>query len=261
VQQTLAGKTVVVTRPEAQAGTLCDAVEARGGRALRFPVLAVASPFDESELALAARRLDEYDLAFFVSPNAVEFALGYILARRQWPPGLAVATVGRGSERALRGAGFEAVIAPRQGFDSEAVLSLPEFSTVALSGRHVVVFRGDGGRELLGDEMKRRGARVDHVTAYRRYCPESDIGSLLEAARAGSIDALVLTSSEGVRNLAQLAGAQGMSLLGSIPVYVPHARIAGFAFDAGFRSVVETDAGDAGIVRGLETGLGPTMSG
>lgn len=243
-----------MTRPEAQAEALCAAIESRGARALRFPVLGIAPADDMSALEAVTARLDEFDLVFFVSPNAVDFALRHVLAQRDWPAGVIAATVGGGSERALRRHGFAHVLAPTEGFDSEAVLALPEFSGAAIRGKRVLVLRGDGGRELLGEELTRRGALVEHVSVYRRFCPHADASVLLDA---GPLDALVLTSSEGVRNLACMLGPHALGALRSVPVYAPHPRIVGSAFDAGFRSVVETDAGDAGIVRGLEAGLGP----
>ncbi|MDX5363334.1 MAG: uroporphyrinogen-III synthase [Pseudazoarcus pumilus] len=255
MQHTLAGRTIVVTRPAGQAETLCQAIESRGGQALRFPVLGIAPAADEAPLADVTARLEAFDMAFFVSPNAVEHALGYILQRRDWPPGLQVSTVGGGSERALHRMGFAHVVVPVSGFDSEAVLALPEFSAEAMRGRRLVVFRGDGGRDLLGEVLRQRGAEVEYVTVYRRYCPDTDAHALMAAAQSGGLDAIVLTSSEGVRNLASMLGPDGLQALCEVTVFAPHPRIAGFALEAGFRRVVETDAGDGGILAGLEHGL------
>ena len=257
MQHTLAGRTIVVTRPAGQAETLCEAIEARGGQAVRFPVLGIAPAADVAPLADVTARLEDFDLAFFVSPNAVDFALGYILERREWPPHLDVSTVGGGSERALHRMGFAHVIVPISGFDTESVLALPEFSALAMQGRKVVVFRGDGGRDLLGEVLAQRGAEVEYVTVYRRYCPETDSRDLIAAAQSDALDAIVLTSSEGVRNLETMLGPDGLRALCEVAVFVPHPRIAGFALEAGFRRVVETDAGDAGIVAGLEHRLAP----
>lgn len=257
MQHTLAGRTIVVTRPAGQAETLCEAIEARGGQAVRFPVLGIAPAADAAPLADVTARLDDFDLAFFVSPNAVDFALAYILERREWPPHLAVSTVGGGSERALRRMGFAHVIVPIAGFDTESVLALPEFSAPAVQGRKVVVFRGDGGRDLLGEVLSQRGATVEYVTVYRRYCPETDSRALIAAAQSQALDAIVLTSSEGVRNLKTMLGPDGLRAMCEVAVFAPHPRIAGFALEAGFRRVVETDAGDAGILAGLEHRLAP----
>lgn len=240
-----------MTRPAGQAEGLCAAIAAAGGEPVRFPVLAIGPAEDARELDACLARLDAYDLAFFVSPNAVRHALEAILPRRSWPAGLRVATVGRGSERALAAFGFAAVIAPCEGFDSEAVLALAEFQPSAVNGRRVVIFRGDGGRDLLGETLRARGAAVDYVTCYRRYRPTSGPEALLRLADAGQLDAITLTSSEGVDNLVAMLGEAAFDRLRGVPVFASHPRIAGRARDAGFLRVIETPAGDEGLVAAL----------
>lgn len=248
----LAGRHVVVTRPLEQAGAMCQALRANGAEPVLFPVLAIAPAEDTSGLEAVCRDLQDFDLAFFVSPNAVRHALGAILARCAWPASVAVATVGGGSAKALAERGFDHVIAPSAGFDTEAVIALPEFSPQAVRGKRIVIFRGDGGRELLGNYLRANGAEVVNVTAYRRYRPEADPRVLIELASKGRLDAITLTSSEGVRNLVEMLGAGGLSALIDIPVFVPHSRIGGFAREAGFRQVIETAAGDRGLLQSLE---------
>jgi uroporphyrinogen-III synthase len=249
---TLCGRHIVVTRPEAQAGHLCEAIAARGGVPVLFPLLAIAPASDPAELESIVGRLEGFDLAFFVSPNAVQHAMRFILARRRWPGSVQVATVGKGSERTLAEFGFDAVIAPESGFDSEAVIALPQFAPDQISGRRVVIFRGDGGRDLLATTLRARGAEVEYVTCYRRYCPELDAGPMIELARAGQLDAITLTSSEGVPNLVQLLGNNGLAAVREVPVLVPHSRIAAAAREAGFVRVIETGAGDAGLLQSLD---------
>lgn len=256
VDRPLAGRTIAVTRPAAQTASLARAIEAAGGQALVFPVIEIAPVENEAELTAACADLDRFHLAFFVSPNAVEQALAYILPRRPWPARLAVATVGKGSEAALARVGFASVIAPAAGFDSEAVLALPEFQAAAVAGRDVVIFRGDGGRDLLGDTLAAMGARVRYVTCYRRRIPDADPAPLLAAARAGTLDGLVLTSSEGVANLLAMLAGPGLGDLAAVPAFVPHPRIAEAARRAGFGRVVLTGPGDAGVLAALEAELG-----
>jgi len=252
----LHGRRIVVTRPQAQADKLCEAIMVRGGEPVRFPVLAISPAVDDSDLLDAVARLDAFDVAFFVSPNAVQYALDFIMTRRSWPPHVAVATVGKGSERVLAKFGFERVIAPQSGFDSESVLALPEFGADVIAGRHVAIFRGDGGRNLLGETLLARGAYVHYVTSYRRHCPELDPLPLLERAQHGEIDAITLTSSEGVHNLVGMVGRRGLETLRDIPVFAPHPRIAAFAREAGFTDVIETAPGDTGLMEGIEARFG-----
>lgn len=247
----LQGCAIVVTRPEAQAEGLGARIRAAGGVPVPFPLLTIApleatAGLDEIVAALAGQHM-----AFFVSPNAVRYGLALVRARRPWPAGVAVATVGEGSERALREAGFETVIAPRQGFDSEAVLALEAFSATAVAGRGIVIFRGDGGRDLLGQTLSSRGARVTYFTCYRRACPEVDVRPLLARAANGQLHALTLTSSEGVRNLAALAGPDGMACLREVPAFACHERIAAAARSIGLLEVIETAPGDEGLFRAL----------
>jgi uroporphyrinogen-III synthase len=252
----LAGRCIVVTRPREQAVTLCDAIRGAGGEPMLFPVLAVGPAPDPQPLLEVAGRLEDFDIAFFVSPNAVRYALDSLLPRRRWTARLRVATVGKGSERALARYGFEDVIAPRSGFDSESVLALPEFARAAVAGKRVLIFRGDGGRDLLADTLRERGAVVELVSCYRRFRPDVDPATLLERAQAGRLDALLLTSSEGVNNLAAMVGLDGMGVLSVVPVFAPHPRIAARARAAGFVTVVDTAAGDEGLLQALVSHFG-----
>ncbi|WP_374487073.1 uroporphyrinogen-III synthase [Zoogloea sp.] len=248
-QLPLAGRSILITRPAGQADSLCAALAALGGEPLRFPLLTISPVADPSPLQAAARRLGDFALVFFVSPNAVHLALDAMLpVLGRWPDDVSVATVGKGSEAALAARGFSGVIAPSDGFDSEAVLALPAFQPAAVAGRRVLILRGDGGRDLLGDTLKARGACVEYLTCYHRSGPADDFGPILTRARAGRLDALTLTSSESVGYLRALPE---IPALREIPVFVPHPRIATAAREAGFSTVIATGAGDQGLIEGL----------
>jgi uroporphyrinogen-III synthase len=247
----LAGRTVLVTRPRAQAAALCDAIHAAGGESMLLPLIDIEALDDVTAVADAATQLDEAALAVFVSANAVHHALEVILARRAWPDALAAATVGEQSAQALRAHGVRRIIVPHGRSDSEALLALPELSADALAGRKILIFRGDGGRELLGDTLRARGAEVLHVTCYRRLAPCDGAAMLCAAVKAGTLDALTITSSESVRNLQALAGADCLEPLRRLPLFVPHARIAEQASELGFSRVIQTAPMDAGLVTGL----------
>jgi uroporphyrinogen-III synthase len=128
---------------------------------------------------------------------------------------------------------------------------MPELAIERVAGRRIAIFRGDGGRELLADTLRARGAAVDCVTCYRRSGPAGDVAPLLAAWRAGKLDALTVSSSEGLRYLVNLLDAEGRSYLQKTPVFVPHARIADNARALGLSNIILTDAADAGIVAGL----------
>jgi uroporphyrinogen-III synthase len=243
--QTLSGRGIVITRPLDQGRTLAALVEREGGRAILFPVIDILDVADRSQLESVIDRLDRFYAAVFISPNAVNKAMDAISARRTLPEGLRIAAIGPGSARELNRRGVARVIVPKARFDSEALLDLPELEDV--SGKRIVIFRGDGGRPVLGDTLAERGAIVEYAECYRRGKSTADVAPLLDAWSRGEIHGVVATSSEGLRNLHEMLGDAGRGALAGTPLFVPHPRIAATARDLGLTRVVVTASGDEGI--------------
>lgn len=253
----LSGRHIVITRPAGQAAHLAEALANLGAKPVLYPVLAIADIADPAPLADIAARLDEFDWAAFVSPNAIEKALGYLLSHRKWPPRLRAAAIGKSSEMALAAFGVHDVTAPRERFDSEALVALPALQD--MRGKRVVIFRGDGGRELLGDTLAARGASIEYVTCYHRAKPALDPAPLIKLWSDGRLDAVTVTSSEGMRNLYEMVGKLGQSWLRKTPTFVPHERIAEQARALGLREVILTGAGDDGLIAGLTSHFAPAV--
>ncbi|HEX5338010.1 MAG TPA: uroporphyrinogen-III synthase [Gallionella sp.] len=242
----LAGLKIVVTRPRDQAAQLARRIEQAGGVPLLFPLLDIEAASVTPALREQISRLAQADLAIFISPNAVQHGMAAIRASGvALPATLRIATVGQGSAKALHEQGIESVIAPTERFDSEGLLALPELQEVA--GWHVMILRGDGGRELLGDTLKARGATVEYVGCYRRSKPQQDADALL----ADAPDAITVTSSEALGYLWQMLDELARARLRDTPLFVPHARIAELARTQGWRQVQLTGAGDDGLLSAL----------
>ena len=238
----LAGLTILITRPREQANGLAQSITRLGGRPLLFPLLEIAPASDTQALTTLAQNLQFYDLLVFISPNAVKYGMAALNAL---PPNMRIAAVGQSSAQALRDLGVEKVIAPSERFDSEALLDLPELQNV--SGWRVAILRGDGGREVLGDTLKARGAQVEYVTCYQRSKPDIDSEKLLD----GKADALTVTSSEALGYLWQMLNEADRTRLAAIPLFVPHVRIAALARQQGWREVFQTTSGDDGMLQDL----------
>lgn len=228
----LKGVGVLVTRPAHQAEPLARLIERAGGTAVRFPTIAIAPPAHPERLDAVLDRLSEFDLAVFVSPNAVTHTFARPGAR-SWPPHLATACVGKASARALEEHGVRAMV-PAERYDSEALLALPALQQMA--GQRVVIFRGDGGRELLADTLARRGATITYAECYRRVRPPGDAAALIERWRRGEIDIVTVTSSDGLRNLHDMLGEGGRDRLLDTPVVVLSAAQADACRRMGFAS-------------------------
>jgi uroporphyrinogen-III synthase len=249
VTKPLTGVGVLVTRPAHQAGALAEKIRAAGGNPVLFPVLEILDIADPHPLLELIGRLDEFDLAIFISPNAVNKALSLIQANREIPSGLKFSAVGQGTVAALQKFGIRSVIAPTKRFDSEALLEMAELKEVA--GKRVVIFRGDGGRQLLGQTLIERGAKLEYAECYRRAKPVADVAPLLEGLVDGRLKAVTMTSSEGLRNLFDMIGTSAQAWLTRIPLFVSHERIARSAEKLGFADIIITAPGDDGLLEGL----------
>ncbi len=248
----LQGRGVLVTRPREHAQGLAALIEQAGGSALVFPAIEIEDLPDLRPILALIDRLDDFDLAIFISPSAVHKALNLVLSRRgalPWPSRLRVAAVGRGSRRELERQGFEQVVAPQAHADSEALLALAELTDVA--GRRVVIFRGDGGRELLGDTLAARGAAVEYAECYRRARPRADNAPLLATWARGGVDAVTISSAEGLSNLFDMLGKLGQQWLRTTPLFVPHPRVAQAAARLGVGKVIVGGPGDAEVLEAL----------
>ena len=246
----LHGKRILVTRPAAQAGTLAAMIAAQDGEALRFPLLKIGPPDDLSPLHTAGRELASYALAVFISPNAVDYGLPTLLAHGPWPASLRAAAVGPGTAARLAAHGIHEVIAPLAQFDSEALLELPGLQAAVLAGKKVLLLRGNGGRELLAETLRERGAAVDCLTSYHRS-PPADVAPLRQALRAERIDALSVSSSEALRHLWEMLDTEDRQRLCALPLFAPHRRIVDTATALGLSRAIATGPGDEGILQGL----------
>jgi uncharacterized protein HemX/uroporphyrinogen-III synthase len=204
-------------------------VSAAGGRPLLFPALEIER-LPERPLP----RLEEFDLAVFVSPTAAECAF-----ERIQRAGVPVAAVGSGTRRVLEALGAREVLAPESGADSEALLALPQLHEVA--GKRILIVRGEGGRELLADTLAARGARTEYLECYRRMLPHADMAPLIAAWERGEIDAVTVSSSASLDNLITLLG---VPRLAATPIFVNHARVAERAREVGIPEPIVAGPGD-----------------
>jgi len=227
----LAGRGVLVTRPRELAQGLAKRVADAGGRAILFPAI-------EIEPLAHTGPVHRYDMVVFVSPTAVHHGSRWLGA------GARTLAVGAGTAHEVMKFRQD-VIFPSSGADSEALLALPELASVA--GRQILIVRGQGGRSLLGDTLRERGARVEYAECYRRVRPQADAAPLL----ATWVDAVTVNSGEALQNLYALAGAEGQQRLRDTPLFVPHRRVAQQAESAGLRKVVIAGPGDDEMIERL----------
>ena len=222
----LKGFGVLVTRPEHQADELASAIEDAGGEAIRFPVIDI-EPYDSADVNRSLEALPASDITIFISTNAVLFGLSYADG-----DDTAIAVVGPATRSAIESAGRRVDIYPARGFDSEHLLAEAELQDVA--GKNVRIIRGDGGRGLLADTLRERGATVDHVPVYRRltrlYSPNLLTG-LEHRWRDDQVNCVIAMSVDSLDKLLEILPASCRELLSHTPLVTPSTRVLRTASD------------------------------
>jgi len=227
----LTNKTILVTRPEGLANSLIQQINDAGGIALHYPVIQIGDSDKTEEQNNIIDKLSTFDIAIFISPTAVQKTLAKI---KNPPEQLVLAVIGRSTEAMLNKHGLQAQIVPED-FNTESLLEHPNLQQDKITNTSIVIFRGVGGRELLGNTLIERGAKVVYAEMYQRR--KNSINSLSQKELTG-IDMLTVTSNEGLQNLYDLTDDK--SALTALPIVVPGTRAHKLATQLGFSSIIQS---------------------
>ena len=229
---------LLLTRPAEDCAALAATLAEAGVQGSCLPLLEIqplaVSPTHQALLD----SLDRYDAVIVASKPAAR--LGLQVFAGHWPqlPKLAWFSVGAATAGVLEAQG-QTVHFPDSGDDSEALLSLPALHA-ALAGvqPRVLILRGEGGRELLAEQLRALGAQVDYLPLYRRGLPDYPASTLVQRVAAERLNGLVVSSGQGFEHLRALA-AQDWPHIARLPLFVPSPRVAEIARQAGALNVVD----------------------
>ncbi|HEX7374208.1 MAG TPA: uroporphyrinogen-III synthase [Steroidobacteraceae bacterium] len=233
----LAGLTLVVARPQRQAGPFIAQATSAGAHCIALPAIEIETlklrATDRERLAP-----DEHDWVIYTSANAVEASLAQLP-----PPGRCrVAAVGRATARALEAHGVVVHALPEGRSDTEGLLALPVFASVR--GRRILIVRGVGGRQLLREQLQARGAVVNVAEVYRRGAARADpaaLAALTSAlAAATSRVVVVVTSVEVLDGLLGLLPPDLAQQVRDCTLLLPGTRVAYAAGERQWRGRVLT---------------------
>ena len=217
---------VLVTRPAHQARAVIGAIENEGGRAIPFPVMDIRARAD-ADVRKDEADLPTADVAIFISSNAVEHGLAFV------EESIRIAAVGPATKKALESAGRRVDIVSDDGYDSEHLLQTEALQDVADST--IRILRGEGGRELLADTLRERGARVDYLEVYRREAhrfSSEELKALSASWAAGDVDAVIAMSVESLEFLLAALPEDCRSALRGVSLVTPSERVIQTAMNA-----------------------------
>jgi len=243
---------ILVTRPAHQAQGQIDQLTALGATPVALPLQQI-NPVTEADpgyhpLKSHILDLDLYHAVIFVSANAARIGLDWI--DEYWPQlplGVSWYAIGRRTAEVLADYGITAFHS-KNGYDSEALLAAEPLQ--AVDGQKILIMRGQGGRELLADTLRQRGAQVEYADLYQRQCPHYAEAQLDEVF-ATPPDAMLVTSAEALDNLQALAGPR-LTSLQQHPLIVPSERIASLARQQSWQLVrVAEGPDDSAMIQAL----------
>ena len=226
----LRGRMVVITRPAGTAAALARRVRAAGGVPLLLPGLALRRVTDEAAVREDLQAALADDVLIFNSPAAVRAAAALASLRTS----ATVLAVGQGTARALRRHGVQAPLAPARQ-DSEGVLDHPALQV--LRGRRIALIGAAGGRGVLRDELRARGAQLRELHVYQRVAPRLDRRHVEALLHLGVSALVLLSSAEALQNLCRILPPAALARLFATTAVVSSERLASAARDAGFARI------------------------
>lgn len=243
---------VLVTRPEKQAENLCFLLEQMGAIPVKMPVLEIVPLESDARIREVLTGIQAYQWLIFVSANAVNFVLDANNGKIPDLQDIKVIAIGKATANALQNVGIAADLVPKQGFNSEAVLALPELQHI--KGVCFLIIRGLGGRELLRETLIKRGARVDYLEVYQRIKPKVDTSPVEKLLYKQDLGAIIVTSVEALNNLLKILGTKKLQLF-SIPLVVISERIGKIAAELGFQEIIiSQQPTDSALVEAIQKG-------
>lgn len=214
-ERPLFGKRIVVTRSREQAGELVDLLESLGAEAIEAPMIRVTPPDDYKPLDEACARAGTFDWIVFTSANGVDYFMRRLLAGSgdvRDLKGVRLCAIGPATADRLARHGIKVDLTPAE-YRAEAIVpALRESGD--LQGIRVLLPRADIAREVLAEELRKAGAEISEVTAYRTVLAEieqeedPDIYRMLLEKR---IEVVTFASASTVRNFVQVFGAEQAS--------------------------------------------------
>lgn len=196
----LQGLRILNTRPKEQAVLLSQQIRQAGGVAIECPTLEIKAPSQPWLHQLPP--LDQVQHAIFISANAVHYCFKQIQYYKiHWPSSIHVIAIGTGSAQAL----YQHQIPVHQlpeAPDSEHLLALPCLQQVA--GSNILLFKGEGGRQLIEQSLAQQKAKVMTLEVYQRLLPEIPHHFTNSLWQDDAVDIILLTSEQSIHHLFKL---------------------------------------------------------
>lgn len=210
-QKPLEGRTILITRSRTQSGGFREKLEEAGARVLEVPAIEIR-PRMSPQLDEAILQLETYDWLFFTSANAAAIFADQTAHLR---PELRsesldrprICAIGPATSEKIQAYGYRVTLIPAV-FQAEGVIDeFVKFQGGELEGVRILLPRAAQAREILPEELRRRGANVNLIPVYETVVPAEMAESLRKLLDQSRVDLVTFTSSSTVHNFVQAAGS------------------------------------------------------
>lgn len=249
----LAGKRIVITRAALQSSELFEKLSGSGAIPILLPLVSFAAPEDYAPLDAALLQWSRFDWVMFTSAYAVQAVMvraarhGRTLTKNS--PSIAV--VGPATQDKARKAGFSVDHIAQ----THVGVALAEELGDRLRGKRVLLPRSDRANPDLPTALRKLGAHVTEVIAYRTLRPsDADQQRLARVAR-GEADAILFFSPSAVHSFMELSGRQQVKTLQDRVAMAAIGPVTARALrEAGVhRIVVAAEASASAVLQALES--------
>ncbi len=250
LKEPLNGLNVLITRPAHQAGHLTQKIITLGAKALGFPTIEISRSEHCQETRQINKTIGQYDIALFVSQNAVQYAFQFI-DHSKWPEALKIGVIGKGSADCLQQFSLQSMAMPNQTYNSEGLLNSELLHHV--KDKKIIIFRGQAGRNLLGDTLIERGADIDYCEVYHRGIPAVSSNEYAHIFK-NKPDIAIFTSSEGLLHAFKMLKPEHAKTILQTPWLLISERMKKTAYNLGHNSdiIIAQQASDDGIISSLK---------
>lgn len=226
----LSGLTIINTRPTERGQALTNALVAAGAMVEVIPLVENIPIPLLAEQRQYLLNLDLYDVVFVVSPTAAELGLSLLSDYwPQWPVAVQWLAVGEATANVLRSYQLQPIVPQQE--TSEGLLQLPMIQQLQ-QGQKMLVLRGQGGRNLVKENLQQQGVKVDYLDLYQRQVPSNS--QQLWQQQTTRPDLAVISSGEILQSWQQLVG----EVFKQIPVVVISMRLANLAQQLGCQQII-----------------------
>jgi len=209
----LAGKKILITRARDQSDEFATRLRNLGAEVIEYPTIEILPPHNWKGLDRAIDGLKSYDWIIFTSANGVNFFLQRLIdkGKNNRPlSSLKICAIGPTTAKKLKEKDIRVAYTPKE-FVAEGILK--GFEKMMIQGNRILLARAKKARDILPKGLRKMGAEVDVVEAYRTVKPRGGTKRLKQLLTDGKIDVITFTSSSTVNHFAELLKEDGLKKL------------------------------------------------